>query len=203
MAENKQRESFTFYKSFEDGICHLSDAEQLQVYRAISRYSLFGERPALDGYAGMAWAFIEPILRKSRIGFENGVKGSEYGKLGGNPNFQKGKRNPYYQDNPQDNPKRACITDTDTDTDTEKRKKSVARFTPPTLQEVRQYIAENGYNFVDADLFYNHYEANGWKVGKNTMKDWRASVRGWQSREKKQTPQQSVSTTKSVREWTA
>ena len=93
MAKNKQRESFTFYKSFEDGICRLSDAEQLQVYRAISRYSLFGERPVLDGYAGMAWAFIEPILRKARIGFENGVKGSEYGKLGGNPNFQKGKRN--------------------------------------------------------------------------------------------------------------
>lgn len=199
MAENKQRESFTFYKSFEDGICHLSDAEQLQVYRAISRYSLFGERPVLDGYAGMAWAFIEPILRKARIGFENGVKGSEYGKLGGNPNFQKGKRNPYYQDNPQDNP---TYTYTDTYTKTSRKRKSVARFTPPTLEEVKQYITENGYNLVDADSYYNHYEAIGWKVGKNTMKDWRASVRGWQSREKKQTPQQSVSTPKPTREWT-
>lgn len=197
MAENKQRESFTFYKSFEDGICHLSDAEQLQVYRAISRYSLFGERPVLDGYAGMAWAFIEPILRKARIGFEHGLKGSEYGKLGGNPNFQKGKRNPYYQDNPQDNP---TDTDTDTDTKTSRKRKSVARFTPPTLEEVKAYIAERGFS-VDADEFFNHYESNGWKVGQNTMKDWRASVGSWHSRKKTATPQQSTSTLNPSIKW--
>lgn len=188
MAENKQRESFTFYKSFEDGICHLSDAEQLQVYRAISRYSLFGECPMLDGYAGMAWAFIEPILRKARIGFENGIKGSEYGKLGGNPNFQKGKRNPYYQDNPQDNP---TYTDTYTYTKTSRKRKSVARFTPPTLEEVKAYIAERGYT-VNADAYFNHYESIGWKVGKNTMKNWRASVGKWQSQEQPATTQQST-----------
>ena len=99
----------------------------------------------------------------------------------------------------------ATDNDNNNDNDLKKKnsiRKSVARFTPPTLEEVKQYITENGYNLVDADLFYNHYEAIGWKVGKNAMKDWRACVRGWQSREKKQTPQQLPPTIKPAREWT-
>lgn len=211
MAENNipQRESFTFYKSFEDGICQLSDTEQLQVYRAISRYSLFGERPVLNGYAGMAWAFIEPILRKSRIAFENGLKGGDFGHLGGttrekmlgNQNARKHKTNP--QTNPQTNPKRAWISDTEADTYTEtnrESKKSVTRFTPPTIEEVKAYIVERGYS-VNADAFFNHYEAIGWKVGRNVMKDWRASVRSWQSREQLATPQQSTSTHNPASKW--
>ncbi len=66
-----------------------------------------------------------------------------------------------------------------------KEKKGV-RFTPPTLQDVTDYIVENKYN-VNAETFINHYEAVGWKVGKNKMKDWKASVRGWHSRNKKET----------------
>ena len=45
----------------------------------------------------------------------------------------------------------------------------------PTLEEVQACIAERGYN-VDAELFMNHYESNGWKVGKNPMKSWRAAL---------------------------
>lgn len=52
-------------------------------------------------------------------------------------------------------------------------------FTPPTLAEVEAYCLERG-NHVDAEQFVDHYTANGWKVGKNPMKDWRASVRTWE-----------------------
>lgn len=51
----------------------------------------------------------------------------------------------------------------------------------PTLEEVQACIAERGYN-VDAELFMNHYESNGWKVGKNPMKSWRAALVTWQKR---------------------
>ena len=51
----------------------------------------------------------------------------------------------------------------------------------PTLEEVQACIAERGYN-VDAELFINHYESNGWKVGKNPMKSWRAALVTWQKR---------------------
>lgn len=53
------------------------------------------------------------------------------------------------------------------------------RFTAPTLEEVKEYCAERKNN-VDAERFINYYTANGWKVGKNPMKDWKAAVRSWE-----------------------
>ena len=53
-----------------------------------------------------------------------------------------------------------------------------ARFTPPTVDDVRAYCSEHGYS-VDADRFVAYYESNGWRVGRNPMKDWRAAVRTW------------------------
>lgn len=59
------------------------------------------------------------------------------------------------------------------------------RFTPPTLEEVRAYCAERG-NCVDAQRFVDFYTANGWKVGKNSMKDWKAAVRTWERSDSQQ-----------------
>lgn len=56
--------------------------------------------------------------------------------------------------------------------------KSNKRFTPPTIEEVEDYINEKGYN-IDAHKFVDYYTANGWRVGKSPMKDWRAAVRNW------------------------
>ena len=68
-------------------------------------------------------------------------------------------------------------TDPDTDTDTAPRK-STRAFTRPTLAQVTDYITENGYH-IDAQRFVDYYDSNGWKVGKNPMKDWKAAVRTW------------------------
>ena len=53
------------------------------------------------------------------------------------------------------------------------------RFSPPTLLEVEDYCFERK-NTVDASKFIDYYTSNGWKVGKNAMKDWRAAVRTWE-----------------------
>lgn len=58
-----------------------------------------------------------------------------------------------------------------------------ARFAKPTLEEVQAYITEKGYS-VDAERFVDYYESNGWKVGKNPMKDWKAAVRNWNKTDK-------------------
>ena len=57
----------------------------------------------------------------------------------------------------------------------------IKRFAPPTLTEVQEYIREKNYS-IDAERFIDYYEANGWKVGKNPMKDWKATVRNWERR---------------------
>ena len=58
-----------------------------------------------------------------------------------------------------------------------------SRFVPPTVEEVRAYCAERG-NTIDAQIFVDFYDANGWMRGKNHIKDWRACVRTWEAREK-------------------
>lgn len=54
-------------------------------------------------------------------------------------------------------------------------------FQKPTLEEVKQYCLERKNN-VDPENFIDYYESNGWLVGKNKMKDWKASVRTWERR---------------------
>lgn len=58
------------------------------------------------------------------------------------------------------------------------KKKPSPRFLPPTLDEVADYCAQKNYN-IDPEKFFNYYESNGWMVGKNKMKNWRAAVSNW------------------------
>ena len=57
--------------------------------------------------------------------------------------------------------------------------KQPKRFIAPSPDEVRAYCSVRK-NRVDADKFVDYYTANGWKVGKNAMKDWKAAVRTWE-----------------------
>lgn len=58
----------------------------------------------------------------------------------------------------------------------------VKSFIKPTLEEVRAYCTERG-NTINPQAFIDFYVSNGWKVGKNAMKDWRAAVRTWEQRD--------------------
>ncbi len=94
---------------------------------------------------------------------------------------------------------------TDGHTEIEKREKSkrkelegeadkpprAARFTPPSVEDVRVYCQESGHR-IDAEMFIDHYTSNGWKVGgKSPMKDWKAAVRNWERRETRAIPARS------------
>jgi len=63
-------------------------------------------------------------------------------------------------------------------------KKSAPRFIKPSLSEIRDFIFEKGYQ-VSAETFFNYYESNGWKVGRNPMKNWKAAVCHWQTKDRK------------------
>ena len=130
------------------------------------------------------------------------------GRKGGNPNFKKGQPNPYYrttesvmEDNPnitqettEDNP---IVEQSNVEYSRVKKqkespkgeKKTASRFSAPTVDEAGAYAQEKGYN-VDPEHFVDYYTSNGWRVGRNPMKDWRATVRTWASRDRAQTPVQ-------------
>lgn len=52
-------------------------------------------------------------------------------------------------------------------------------FTPPSVDQVKEYCLERNNN-VDPEAFVSFYESKGWMVGKNKMKDWKAAVRTWE-----------------------
>ena len=130
------------------------------------------------------------------------------GRKGGNPNFKKGQPNPYYrttesvmednqnitQEITEDNP---IVEQSNVEHSRVKKqketpkgeKKTASRFSAPTVDEVRTYAQEKGFN-IDPEHFVDYYTSNGWRVGRNPMKDWRATVRTWASRARAQTPVQ-------------
>ena len=86
------------------------------------------------------------------------------------------------------------VTDTVTETVSETESVSVseyredadkprtARFRAPSVEEVAAYCRERRNN-VDPQKFVDYYTSNGWRVGKNPMKDWKAAVRTWEKSE--------------------
>ena len=65
------------------------------------------------------------------------------------------------------------------------------RFTPPTVEEVHGYCCERGNN-VNAQRFVDYYNSNGWMVGRNKMKDWKAAVRTWEQKDQGRPQQQAT-----------
>jgi hypothetical protein len=58
-------------------------------------------------------------------------------------------------------------------------KRASKHFVPPPLAEWTAYASSlnPAYPPSDAEQAWNHYEANGWRVGRNPMKDWKAACR--------------------------
>ncbi|WP_163258543.1 hypothetical protein [Campylobacter fetus] len=61
------------------------------------------------------------------------------------------------------------------------KKEKSQTFKKPTLEEIKIYAKEINANF-DSELYHDYYEANGWRIGKNHMKDWKATMRMWKHR---------------------
>ena len=71
--------------------------------------------------------------------------------------------------------------------DTNVSQKKSSAFRRPTVDEVKAYCLERR-NDVDPQRFVDFYEAKGWKVGKDAMKDWKACVRTWEKRNRGDPP---------------
>ena len=72
-------------------------------------------------------------------------------------------------------------------TPSEKVEGTPPRFTAPTVEQVKTYCTERG-NRIDPQKFVDYYSANGWRVGRNPMKDWRAAVRTWEKNDRERSP---------------
>ena len=177
-------DGFRVLPSYYEAIRDLPDDERLRMYDTIMDFG-FGNKvgelpPLLMGYLKL----IMPSLEKS-MKFESKQKAN--GQKGGRP--PKPKHNPgETQTKPSENLAIAVAVDVESDIDIEgavdkaDKPPRAARFTPPTVEEVRAYCKERG-NDVDPARFCDFYTMKGWMVGSQRMKDWKAAVRTWERRD--------------------
>lgn len=183
------RDSLVFYRSFYEAVKDLPAEEFKEAVSAIMEYGLNDEEQAPSGAAKVFLIMAKPLIDANNKKHENGKKGAEFGKLGGRPKKEtpiKPQENPKETPNkPQENPNQTpnVNVDVNVNENIKESEEKKPRFYPPTLEELKKYIADNKYN-VDPERFIDYYTANGWTVGKNRMKDWKAAVRNWDRSQK-------------------
>lgn len=173
------RNHFTFYRSFMDTMAGLPDNDRLAVYEAIASYSLDLEEPSLTGVQKVVFGVIRQKLDANIRRWETGCKGGVYGNQGGAPKGNKNATKETTPKQPQINPKTTPNGKAGNTTGTRAR-----QFAKPSIEEIRDFVRSDSIS-VDAGCFYNYYESNGWKVGRNQMKDWKAAVRTWDRKNRK------------------
>lgn len=61
----------------------------------------------------------------------------------------------------------------------ESTKEKPTKLKRPSLDDIKSEGIRTGLPALDCESFYNYYEANGWKVGRNPMKNWKAALSNW------------------------
>lgn len=64
--------------------------------------------------------------------------------------------------------------------DVHRERVAAVKFTKPKMDEVAEYAKQRELPPIEAEKFFNYYESNGWRVGRNPMKDWRRALINWQ-----------------------
>lgn len=178
------RDSYTFYRSFIEGLRDADDATFRRLVEAITYYALDEAEPELSGLEyGMFRAW------KANVDASN--KRKDNGKLGGRPKAEtigyEEKTNGYEVENHRlevvKPNKKEKEKEKENKKENENDKESRSHFAPPSLDEVEDYCRERNNN-VDPETFIDFYSAKGWKVGNQKMKDWRACVRTWEKRDR-------------------
>ena len=185
-----EKKSFVLYHDIRTPLELLTDEQRGKLFIALLDYSEHGELPDFDGALLMAFAFIRTSLdRDAEAWAEKRAKRAEAGRNGGlakaaNASIASGAKQSVANlavNVPAPAPVPVPVnlsTTTGGGRGTADKPPRAARFTPPTVDEVRDYCQELG-NSVDPERFVDFYASKGWLVGKTKMKDWRAAVRSW------------------------
>lgn len=195
---------FMFFENFKDTADKLPDDLRLKFYDALTNYAFKGIEPD-DAIIGALVNALKPSLDKVDGRKNNGGNHNPTGKnqfLREKEIEQKQKQLKHLRSIPvncgQIGQFGSIPLETETETETEnntplsmspKRVDSkqldledaiakTKRFVKPTAEEIKTYCHETDRN-IDAERFLDYYNSNGWKVGKNPMKDWKAAVRNW------------------------
>lgn len=189
-AENKK--SFLLYSDFAPHLDLLTDTEVGQLFRAVFAYVNNGDIPQnLTPAAAMLFSVLRSQLdRDAEKWADVREKRRAAGRMGAavtNGKRSANSANAAFDEQKSANPAvnvnvNANGTDIKLDGKADKQK----RFTPPSVDEVRAYC-EQRHNGIDPEYFVAFYVRNGWRVGRNPMKDWKAAIITWEKNNKTKT----------------
>lgn len=173
------REYVCLYHSYLKSVEPLNDAERGRLFTACLTYSMTGAEPDLRGNERFVWPTIREQIDRDTKKYSDFCKKQQenirkrwdttvYDGTSGIPDDTKHTKE-------KEKEKENILSSPNVE-DSIARTPARKRFTPPTLAEVTAYCRER-QNAVDPQRFIDYYTANGWKVGKNSMKDWKAAVR--------------------------
>lgn len=176
------REYVCLYHSYLKSVEPLNDAERGRLFTACLTYSMTGAEPDLRGNERFVWPTIREQIDRDTKKYSDFCKKQQenirkrwdttvYDGTSGIPDDTKHTKE-------KEKEKENILSSPNVE-DSIARTPARKRFTPPTLAEVTAYCRER-QNAVDPQRFIDYYTANGWKVGKNSMKDWKACVRTWE-----------------------
>ena len=172
------------YSDFLDVTESLNNASMGRMFRAMLAYARDSTVPDLQGKEGVLWAVAQQMIDREREAYEDKVSSMERCREARKQKeaMQKSMQKPMISKEDKDKEK-----DKDKDKDKDiyigaaaPAPKAHIYIHPPTVEEIGAYCQERG-NQVDPQYFYNYYQANGWRVGKNPMRDWKAAVCAWET----------------------
>lgn len=183
------REYVCLYHSYLKSVEPLNDAERGRLFTACLTYSMTGAEPDLRGNERFVWPTIREQIDRDTKKYSDFCKKQQenirkrwdttvYDGTSGIPDDTKHTKHTKEKEKEKEN-----ILSSPNVEDSIARTPARKRFTPPTLAEVTAYCRER-QNAVDPQRFIDYYTANGWKVGKNSMKDWKAAVRTWEGKQR-------------------
>lgn len=162
---------FQYYETFENILEKIKDIEEREHMRkTIINYGLYGTLPAgLSELEEMAWTICKDLIDQQHHRREVNAAN----RAGKKAEPATNEENSAIEPQPEEKPEQEIPP--------EKPKRK--NFVKPTVEEIAAYCKEKNYN-INAQQFFNYYESNGWKIGRNSMKSWQAAVQNWNTREK-------------------
>lgn len=176
-----KKETFILNTDLDEKTQSLSDEEVGQVFRKIIKYVKSEDLPKLSEKLELLFDFIKVDLDKNTKKYEETCKKrkeaiqNRWNKTTDTKEYKSIQM--YTNDTDNDNEYDNDIISNEIIKKEKINKKK--KFIKPTLEDVNSYCLERNNN-VDAQRFIDYYEANGWKVGRNSMKDWKAAIRTWE-----------------------
>lgn len=182
------KKAFVMYVDILPRIDSLSREQMGDLFRSILTYVDTGEVSEMDALTAMAFGFIRDQIDRDQAKYQetcNRRKEAARKRWDANASFAlQTDANECKAMHPE--PEHEPDPEPEPEPDINNNKKSGAKrtaFTPPSPDDIRQYEKEQGYR-SEADAIFDFYESKGWMVGRNKMKDWKAAVRGWHTRNK-------------------